>query len=58
MTNDKSNFSIKMSMDDKVCILRITNEEPITYRILIDRLRDLADQIEEDHEHDDGGRFQ
>lgn len=41
-------FSIKMSIDDKTCDLQLRSDEPFTNGTLINRLRDLADQLEED----------
>ena len=49
-----SGFSIKHQefTDDKTATFQIRGDEPLTWRILINLLRDLADQLEEDHEND------
>jgi hypothetical protein len=41
-------YQLKVSMDDKEITLVIRTDEFISYRKLIDLLRDLADQIEEE----------
>lgn len=45
-------FSLRMSPDHKTCNLQIRAPEVITTRVLIGMLRDLADQLEEDHKND------
>jgi hypothetical protein len=45
-------YSIKMSFDDKTATIEIRADDVLTKRILINRLRDLADQIEEESDEE------
>ena len=51
-------YSITMSMDCKTAGLTIRSHEELTWRIFINRLRDLADQLEEEHETDEEDKIQ
>lgn len=46
--NDELVFQVRMSADDLTAYLELRSDEPITYQIMIDALRDLADQMEQD----------
>ncbi len=54
MKDDELLFKIRMSDNGHYAYLELESKDVITYGILIDALRDLADQLDDDADNSDG----